>query len=654
MNKKIKPNTILLVRPQERLAKDSEICYQNGCIPIPFPSIHLEIKKESLAQLPQDMKQADAIFWVSPSAVELALPVLTDWQSYIHIAVGRATAEVLHQNGIQTVFFPEQGKDSEAVLKLNIWDKLPENGQIIVIRGENGRDFLNQSLIKKGFRVKCCDIYRRVPQNLDWHLLETQEINAVWITSSQLVEALFQTMPTHLHQRLQSVLFLTHHPRIVATLKTKGIQSIQCIENLNAFFQSESIMSEFNPSNPEKQTSVETEKTPINTTQPIVIEQKNNGGKVLAGGALVLSILALGASGFLFTQGQNVLKNQELQFKQELSQAALGESKNSLMLQSAMQKQAELNTVIDTLSQSQQKVAQKTDNLQLAYQELLRGRVDWLVDEIEVTLNLASQQLLLSGNVPVAITVLENIEQRLNRFEQAELLPIKQAISSDLAELKKRPYLNVPAVALRLHRLESSVAGLPLLLDNTLQQSTNKEKVESAYSADFWTRAWDKAIATFKGMIEVRRLDNQDAMLLAPDQIYFIRENLRLRLLNARLALMQYNGEVYQADLAAIDHTVKQYFDARSPNTQAWLQELAELKALDVRMVSDHTLSASQNAIRAYQNNVRTALPIQLNSINETSSEVASAPVSSSAKASEEQAASQVDNTTNKKGGKPL
>lgn len=98
-------------------------------------------------------------------------------------------------------------------------------------------------------------------------------------------------------------------------------------------------------------------------------------------------------------------------------------------------------------------------------------------------------------------------------------------------------------------------------------------------------------------------------MLIAPEQVYFVRENLRLHLLDARTALLRHNGEVYQSDLNSAEAAVKQYFDPASPATQSWLKELAELKAIDVRMISDNALKASLTAVRAYQDSVRTAMP---------------------------------------------
>ncbi|WNS84603.1 uroporphyrinogen-III C-methyltransferase [Neisseria sp. DTU_2021_1001991_1_SI_NGA_ILE_055] len=355
---------------------------------------------------------------------------------------------------------------------------------------------------------------------------------------------------------------------------------------------------------------------------PVIIKQ--SGGKALAAGATVLALLGLGASGFLFVQGQNVLKNQELEFNQKIDKAALGESENASLLKDNLNRQTAIQAELDRLNNGQKSNSDQILQTQKAYQELLKGRVNWLVDEAESMLNTASQQLMLSGNLQGAVSVLEHIDSRLSRFDQPELIPVKQAISNDLAALKNRPYVDISATALRIDRLETAISGLPLVLDGVLKPGA--APVETAHSGTWWENTWEKSLNALKGLVEVRHLDSNDAMLISPEQTYFIRENLRLRLLDARIALLQHNGEVYQSDLNNVEATVKQYFDSKSPATQSWLKELAELKALDVRMISDDSLKASLSAVRAYQEGSRTQMTAEETAPTQAADKTVSAP----------------------------
>lgn len=335
--------------------------------------------------------------------------------------------------------------------------------------------------------------------------------------------------------------------------------------------------------------------------RPFVVKQA--GGNALAICALVLAALGLGAGGFLFVQGQNVLKNQELAFNQKIDKAALGESENAALLKDGINRQAAMQSELDRLGDNVKTNAEQISTAQKAYRELTKGRADWLADEAEAMLDMAAQQLVLTGNIQAAVGVLEHIDSRLSRFDQAELLPIKQAVGSDLAELKNRPYADISGTALRLDRLEAAVSGLPLILEGVLKPGVQAKN--EAPASSWWQDAWGKSLEALKGLVEIRRLNNNDAMLISPEQAYFVRENLRLRLLDARTALMQRNSEVYQGDLNNAEAAVRQYFDAKSPATQSWLKELAELKALDVRMTADDGLKNSLNAVRAYRDGTR-------------------------------------------------
>ena len=656
--------TLLIIRPSNRPQQDIQTCHTAGWQAQVLSPIEIEVDRSAQKKLPEQFKQADVVFWVSPTAIETAAPHLNFSDGHkAHITVGQTSQHTLAQFSPYPVFSPEDGNDSEAVLRMPIWKNLPPNARVLIIRGHGGRDFLADKLTELGFQIDIAEIYFRRPHAIDWQNFKTEDIAAAYVTSGELAREFFHQIPPQFSRFFESLLYFTHHPRIADALRIVGAKHVETVTSLSAALSSMPQRSQaVNPVEDNKDTQqVANTAAPVperseNTkpseqikpTQPQRVEAsmpesnnlpqnnapviiKQSGGKALAAGATVLALLGLGASGFLFVQGQNVLKNQELEFNQKIDKAALGESENASLLKDNLNRQTAIQAELDRLNNGQKNNSDQILQLQKAYQELLKGRINWLVDEAESMLNTASQQLMLSGNLQGAVSVLEHIDSRLSRFEQPELIPIKQAISNDLAALKNRPYVDISATALRIDRLETGISGLPLVLDGVLKPGA--APVEVANSGTWWENTWEKSLNALKGLVEVRHLDSNDAMLISPDQTYFIRENLRLRLLDARIALLQHNGEVYQSDLNNVEATVKQYFDSKSPATQSWLKELAELKALDVRMISDDSLKASLSAVRAYQEGSRIQMTTVEAAQTQAAEKTASAPAATTEQA---------------------
>ena len=656
--------TLLIIRPSNRPQQDIQTCHAAGWQAQVLSPIEIEADRSALNKLPEQFKQADVVFWVSPTAIETAAPHLNFSDGpKAHITVGQTSQHTLAQFSPYPVFSPEDGNDSEAVLRMPIWKNLPPNAQVLIIRGHGGRDFLADKLTELGFQIDIAEIYFRRPHAIDWQNFKTEDIAAAYVTSGELAREFFHQIPPQFSRFFESLLYFTHHPRIADALRIVGAKHVETVTSLSAALSSMPQRSQAvnqvednkdtqqvaNTAAPAPERSENTRPSEqIKPTQPQRVEAsmpesnnlpqnnapviiKQSGGKALAAGATVLALLGLGASGFLFVQGQNVLKNQELEFNQKIDKAALGESENASLLKDNLNRQTAIQAELDRLNNGQKNNSDQILQMQKAYQELLKGRINWLVDEAESMLNTASQQLMLSGNLQGAVSVLEHIDSRLSRFEQPELIPIKQAISNDLAALKNRPYVDISATALRIDRLETGISGLPLVLDGVLKPGA--APVEATNSGTWWENTWEKSLNALKGLVEVRHLDSNDAMLISPEQTYFIRENLRLRLLDARIALLQHNGEVYQSDLNNVEATVKQYFDSKSPATQSWLKELAELKALDVRMISDDSLKASLSAVRAYQEGSRTQMTTEEATQTQAAEKTASAPATTTEQA---------------------
>ena len=259
------PPALLIIRPANRIPADATLCRRTGWQPVPFPLIHIRPEANALAGLPAQLQQAAAAVWISPTAVETALPLLAGSHSATNtglpenepssllpnikpnppifsgsliaslpqpqIAVGSGTAKALRQAGFAHVVAPDGGHDSEAVLALPLWRTLNPGANILIVRGAHGRNLLPESLCQHGFQVACADIYQRRPLAPDWALFAAAQPAAVWITSAEQVRLLFAAAPASLTQRLQSLLYFAHHPRIAEALSQAGAARIRLLRS---------------------------------------------------------------------------------------------------------------------------------------------------------------------------------------------------------------------------------------------------------------------------------------------------------------------------------------------------------------------------------------------------------------------------------------
>lgn len=223
--------TILLIRPANRLPEDVAICRQFGWQTVSFPPLNIVPHYERIDHLPQKIEESDAIFWVSPTAVQTAdLDLSSSLKP--HIAVGGSTAKALRNSGAAWVWYPETDHDSEAVLELPIWQKLPVGGEILIVNGTNGRNYLAHQLTHLGYHVSNMSIYHREEQPLDWTTFKEQRPYFAWITSVQMVNIVFKQVPITLTQTLKSLIYFTHHKRIADALTKYGVGQVRIVKNL--------------------------------------------------------------------------------------------------------------------------------------------------------------------------------------------------------------------------------------------------------------------------------------------------------------------------------------------------------------------------------------------------------------------------------------
>lgn len=225
--------TMLIVRPSARAAEDVETCRRTGWQAEVLSPIEIEADAAGLARLPEQYARADAVFWVSPTAIETAVPHL-DLSDGIkaHIAVGQGSRRALERYLGRTVIAPDDGNDSEAVLRLPVWNSLPEGARVLFVRGHGGRDFLMKRLREKGLQTELVEVYFRRHKPLNFQNFQAENITAAYITSTELVQSLFAQVPPQFSRFFKSLLYFTHHPRIAEALKREGVQSVETVPSL--------------------------------------------------------------------------------------------------------------------------------------------------------------------------------------------------------------------------------------------------------------------------------------------------------------------------------------------------------------------------------------------------------------------------------------
>jgi uroporphyrin-3 C-methyltransferase/uroporphyrinogen III methyltransferase/synthase len=255
--------------------------------------------------------------------------------------------------------------------------------------------------------------------------------------------------------------------------------------------------------------------------------------------------------------------------------------------------------------------ASQQASLEQLYSDLARTRDDWALAEVEQILAVASQQLQLAGNVQGAIIALQNADQRLARTDRPQFIVLRRAIAKDLERLKALPAVDFAGNALRIDSLVGMVDNLPLLADERPAPRTEPAKPAGAAPSSpeapdaGW---WDRTMTTVRGwsndawgrftqLVRVRDVREPDALLLTPSQAYFVRENVKLRLLNARLALLGRQEGIYRSDLARARESLTKYFDGNSRQTQAALALLKQVDGANT-VVEVPTLSESLTAAR--------------------------------------------------------
>jgi uroporphyrin-3 C-methyltransferase len=245
-------------------------------------------------------------------------------------------------------------------------------------------------------------------------------------------------------------------------------------------------------------------------------------------------------------------------------------------------------------------VALQRGQLDELIQSMSRSRDENLVVDIDAALRLAQQQAQLTGSVEPLLAALKSAEQRIVRAAQPRLVPLQRAVARDIDRVKSSAVSDTPTMLIKLDELVHLVDTLAPANAVLPMRSTDKPAAAAPTGVmTWWQNAWQLVFGEVRDLVRVSRIDKPEAALLSPEQSFFLRENLKLKLLNARLGLLARQIDSSKADLTDAEAVLTTYFDTSSRKTQGALQLLRQVKdqmrTLQVPRI-DETLAALATA----------------------------------------------------------
>lgn len=314
----------------------------------------------------------------------------------------------------------------------------------------------------------------------------------------------------------------------------------------------------------------------------------------------LVALLALGVVGFQWYDSRMQVASLKDELARRLAEGDTRSKEAISAVKDAQTRLKEYESKLEGLEGGLLESQNQQVALEALYQQLSRNSDEWALSEIEQTLTIAAQQLQLAGNVRAAILALQNADARLQRLDRPQLASLRKVIERDIELLRVSPFVDVVGMSLKLDNLMEAVEESPLAMQQRPPEQAsvapaaaeNTQSVIARLAREIWT--------DLRSLIRIQSVERPELPLIDPGQAFFLRENVKLRLLSARIALIQRDAKTYRADVQAARQWIERYYDRRDRNIAAALVTLKQLAEVDVG-IAVPDINASLNAVRDYK-----------------------------------------------------
>ena len=331
------------------------------------------------------------------------------------------------------------------------------------------------------------------------------------------------------------------------------------------------------------------DREPVAPRTQTVVKKSGTGLSLLA----ILIALGVGGAGYYFGQQkvdefQQKLTALEAQINNKTVVSAPAQDVKFDTTQLA-QLESENKATQDKIAQVEELINAKSHELvglqsqinKVSAQANAQQPTDWLFSEADFLLNNALRKLVLDNDVDTAVSLLKLADETLAKVNNSQSAAIRSAINQDLKQLLSVTGIDQNAVMQKLSQLANTVDELPVL-DVNFGDDQNATKLSDSLSD--WAENAEKSATSFLNhFIRISPKHGADRKeLLAPNQDIYLRENIRLRLQLAIMAVPRQQNELYKQSLEAVASWIRSYFDTNAEVTQSFLKSVDELSELSI------------------------------------------------------------------------
>lgn len=297
--------------------------------------------------------------------------------------------------------------------------------------------------------------------------------------------------------------------------------------------------------------------------------------------------------------GQQAIAEMRRELAEKIAQMDGANKAGQILLERSQDQMRELAEKMATLESHYAEAQNQRVALETLYNDLSVNRDETALAEVEQMLMIAGQQLQLSANVKAALIAMQNADDRLQRMDRPAFNGLRKIIGQDMDKLRALPELDIAGINYQLDALMAAVDELPLVYQ---RRAAAQASAPAAPAAD--ETAWQKLLREIwqdaKQLVRIENTGKAEIPLLPPEQEFFLRENLKLRLLSARLALLTRDEESFRHELKTAQAWTARYFDTLDSEGAKMLGGLRKVAAASIA-IELPDISPSLQAVRNYR-----------------------------------------------------